>query len=132
MKKKKLKKLMAASITMITKVANNPYRVRTACEALSAMMINKFALVDDIQHLHERIDALEDELNSMTSADIAQWCKEHDIEDISEAQVLQNVYNRMVNHGATKEECDAFREVIHKYNATSVKWEEKNDGGYEE
>ena len=71
---------------------------------------------------------LNDELNSMTSADIVQWCKEQDIKDISEAQVLQNVYNRMVNRGATKEERDAFREVIHKYNATSVKWEEKNDG----
>lgn len=41
---------------------------------------------------------------------------------VSEAQVAQNIYNRMVNRGATREELDSFREVIKKYDATSYSW----------
>ena len=37
----------------------------------------------------------------------------------SEAQIIQNVYNRMVNRGATREELDNFKAVIKKYDATN-------------
>lgn len=48
----------------------------------------------------------------------------------SEAQVIQNVYNRMSNRGATRKELDTFRNLIQKYDACSVKWnkEESDDG----
>ena len=48
----------------------------------------------------------------------------------SEAQVAQRMYNRMCNRGATRAELDIFRNLIHKYDACSVKYEkEESDDG---
>ena len=39
----------------------------------------------------------------------------------SDADVVQEVYNRMAGRGATKEELDTFRNVIQKYDALEKK-----------
>lgn len=39
----------------------------------------------------------------------------------NEMQIIQNVYNRMINRGATREELDNFKHLIKKYDATNYK-----------
>ena len=58
---------------------------------------------------------LNDELNSMTSADIAQWCKEQDTRwEITYQECISLIYC-MGDRGATKEELDGVKKLMNKY-----------------
>lgn len=46
----------------------------------------------------------------------------------SEPAYIQNVYNRMANRGATREELDSFRNLIHKYNALEYTANKEDNG----
>lgn len=46
----------------------------------------------------------------------------------SEPACIQNVYNRMANRGATREELDSFRNLIHKYNALEYTANKEDNG----
>jgi outer membrane murein-binding lipoprotein Lpp len=95
---------------------------------------------DDITELFKKVDtldgrfhAIEFRVDSMgrdigAAKSMAQTAKQRTDVDCtkcskekSDADVVQNVYNRMAGRGATREELDIFRNLIQKYDALEKK-----------
>ena len=96
---------------------------------------------NDINELNEKVDELKkyvtDNLSpringlskdveiAKTLANIAKQRTEVNYDQISKAKndadIIQDVYNRMAGRGATREELDGFRDLIHKYDALEKK-----------
>ena len=89
-------------------------------------------LGDKYTTLTHRVDNINKDVNAAKSmAEIAKNRTEVDYSKYSgksdgsvkysdyviKADVIQNIYNRMANRGATRQELDTFRGLIHKYNA---------------
>lgn len=75
-------------------------------------------------NLSPRINRLSNDVEDAKSmAQTAKQRTEVDYSNMSnitnEKRIIQNVYNRMANRGATKEELDTFRHLIKKYDATN-------------
>lgn len=83
--------------------------------ALDNVKINKWA--DHTKQLEDKIKILMDR----TSVDYGK-------PTYSEPACIQNVYNRMANRGATREELDSFRNLIHKYNALEYTLNKEDNG----
>lgn len=77
-------------------------------------------------NLSSRINALSHDIVAAKSmAETAKQRTEVNYDQISKAKndadVIQDVYNRMAGRGATREELNGFRDLIHKYDALEKK-----------
>lgn len=88
---------------------------------------NKISKLNDICNAHTvRLDRISQDITAAKSmAEIAKQRTDVNYDQISktknDADVIQDVYNRMAGRGATREELDGFRDLIHKYDALEKK-----------
>lgn len=127
---KKRKKLKKTEIDMILKrLADVEKRAYNECVGTGAIE-NLNGKIRDLSHRIDQVKTIAD--GAKSQAEIAKQRTEVDYSKysgksdgsvkysdyvIKEADVIQNVYNRMAKRGATRQELDTFRGLIHKYNA---------------
>ena len=111
------------------------------CNSINDLATRVVKLNDKVEHIDERTMALDNvkvnqilnktkELDEKVKILMERTTIDYSKPKYTEAVCIQNVYNRMANRGATREELDGFRNLIHKYNAleyTAIKEDNGND-----